>query len=813
MSADPCGCGCCAPASAAAPLPVDNPPGLPAVDYRIGTYPTFREALIERLEQMVALRGLTAREDSDYAIAILDSWAVIADILTFYSERTINEAFLRTATLRDSVVRLANLVGYDPDPGLAATARLAYALQPGTSFTIAAGSKVQSVPPPGEDGPPVKFETLADLSADAALNRVALLAPPHRTAPLGAGAKSGLFAPGATVPHPLRVGDTLVAWSPNLGDVELKRAEAISSAGPAGGVAWSPPLERAHTHLAVSARSLRLFGSDAPESFIGTYYDSTSKEIVVKEVKSGPSPVSLGSLSIKYDFALEASTTILLDGEYPDLRVGVDLLIPSASAGRTVRAKVRAVQPVNARFGPTERTVTKVTLSGPTPHIANRRTVVLYELAGDIELWHHEQPARISGATVYAALEPSAAPPVGRPVELVDANGAHEARVVSSKPARDLPGHLRIVVTPAPEPPLEAATAALLGNIVEASQGETIGNELLGTGDATVAGQRFKLSKPPITRVPLAGAPHGGASTLVVRVAGIEWQELQYLYGSGPQDRVFVVETEDDGTTYVCFGDGTIGARLPTGAQVEADYRTGLGTAGNVGAGTLTSALTRPKGLQSVTNPLAAGGGGNAETIEEARLDAPMTVRTFERIVSLRDAEDQACENAMVGKASATWTTIGGELGVAVTVAGAGGAQLGPGQIADLRADLDARRDPNRPLVVRGYTPIPLSISVRLIAIAPDSDAKNVSSAVAAALLSHFAFGLRDFGRPVLLSEVYVAAQQVEGVLGVDVEGLTLAESGQLAAHGLSAAPVQQRIDLNSCELATLDAAELTVTT
>ena len=49
MSADPCGCGCCTPASGAAPMPVSNLAGLPAVGYRIGTYPTFREALVSRL--------------------------------------------------------------------------------------------------------------------------------------------------------------------------------------------------------------------------------------------------------------------------------------------------------------------------------------------------------------------------------------------------------------------------------------------------------------------------------------------------------------------------------------------------------------------------------------------------------------------------------------------------------------------------------------------------------------------------------------------------------------------------------------------
>src|SRR5690349_23838953 len=206
MSADPCGCGCCEPPAAAAPLPVFNTPGLPAVGYRIGTYTTFRHALLQRLSDVVALRDLTARDDSDYAIALLDGWAYVADVLTFYSERTINEAFLRTARLRDSVVRLSGLVGYDPNPGLSATVRLAYALEPGARFTIAAGAKVQSVPAPGDDAPPVKFETLADLAADAALNRVALVAPPQAVAALAAGATAGLFAPGATAPDALAVG-------------------------------------------------------------------------------------------------------------------------------------------------------------------------------------------------------------------------------------------------------------------------------------------------------------------------------------------------------------------------------------------------------------------------------------------------------------------------------------------------------------------------------------------------------------------------------------------------------------------------------
>jgi predicted phage baseplate assembly protein len=288
----------------------------------------------------------------------------------------------------------------------------------------------------------------------------------------------------------------------------------------------------------------------------------------------------------------------------------------------------------------------------------------------------------------------------------------------------------------------------------------------------------------------------------------VQWREVQYLYGYGPDDRVFVVEVEDDGSEYVRFGDGMIGARLPTGAQVTADYRHGLGTAGNVSGGTLTSPLTRPKGLRSVTNPLPASGGGNPETIDDARLNAPTTVRTFGRIVSLQDAEDQARENAMVGKATSSWAAGV----VTVTAAGAGGAQLGASQLDDLQADLDARRDPNRPLVVRGYRPLALSITVKLIAVSPDRDPKDVNAAVEAAMLAHFAFAVRAFGQPVRLSEVFVAAQQVAGVVGVDVDRLTLADASERATHFLGSAEVNERLELRADELATLDSSNLTVT-
>ena len=48
---------------------------------------------------------LRTRDDDDFTIALLDAWATVADVLTFYQERIANESYLRTATERRFAAR------------------------------------------------------------------------------------------------------------------------------------------------------------------------------------------------------------------------------------------------------------------------------------------------------------------------------------------------------------------------------------------------------------------------------------------------------------------------------------------------------------------------------------------------------------------------------------------------------------------------------------------------------------------------------------------------------------------------------------
>ena len=167
-----------------------NRPGLSQLTYRIGDYNSFRrrllKALPKALQPPVGIQGkaplakLTTRDDEDPAIALLDAWAVVIDVLTFYQERIANEGFLRTATERLSVLELARAIGYELDPGVAARAYLSFKVEdaPGSPTEVTIPERTQIMSVPAKDELPQIFETIEDFTAYLEWN--GLLPRPNR---------------------------------------------------------------------------------------------------------------------------------------------------------------------------------------------------------------------------------------------------------------------------------------------------------------------------------------------------------------------------------------------------------------------------------------------------------------------------------------------------------------------------------------------------------------------------------------------------------------------------------------------------------
>jgi hypothetical protein len=377
----------------------------------------------------------------------------------------------------------------------------------------------------------------------------------------------------------------------------------------------------------------------------------------------------------------------------------------------------------------------------------------------------------------------------------VTSDEQHRLLILPPVPRDEARDYLRLTVAPDAPIDLDAVTAVLLGNVASASHGESVHSEIVGDGDASQAFQHFVLRKKPVTFVP-AAVPGGVASSLTLLVNGVQWSEASTFYGAGPRDEIFVTGIADDGTMTARFGDGAAGARPPTGrSNVVASYRQGIGLAGRVRANTLTTLLDRPTGLKAGTNPVAADGGADPESLERARHAAPGTIRTFGRAVSLGDFQDVALASGEVAKARATWVWAGATRAVYLTVAAQQGAMFSAEGLQRIRATLDVERDLNHPLLIANYVAVPILVSAAL-RVGDRYIRANVLATARAALLASLAFDSLDFAQSINLSDIYRVLQQVPGVAWVDVETLDFKSQDAVfrTEHGATAGQPQPHL-------------------
>ncbi len=310
------------------------------------------------------------------------------------------------------------------------------------------------------------------------------------------------------------------------------------------------------------------------------------------------------------------------------------------------------------------------------------------------------------------------------------------------------------------------SSLTIQANVVRATHGETR-NEVLGNGDGSVAMPSFALKQAPLTYVS-APTVDGVRSTLQVVINGMQWHEERSLAGAAPADRRFATSTGDSGKTNVIFGNGVHGARVPTGIEnLVATYRNGIGTPGNVDAGQISLLATKPLGVKDVINPLAATGGADAETRDQARRNAPLAVLALDRLVSVADYADFARTFGGVGKASAA--KLGGQ--VWVTIAGAGDVPVD--KTSDLYVNLlqamQRYGDPSLSVGLNVRELIALTLSAK-IGLQADFTWDAVEPVLRTTLLDRFGFERRDLAQSVYLSQILACMQGVRGVAWVDMD-------------------------------------------
>lgn len=769
-----CGGGCGVPPER---FPIHNPAGLTRLDYRTTTFAGVRRALLHQLEGETELAGWQPTAGDDLGLQVLDWWAYVADILTFYNERHANEAYLRTAVLPDRVAALVGLLGYRPRPGIAAEGRLAVIASGPGPLVIPRGLAVASKATP--DVPSQTFEVDRAVRFD---RPTSVPAPQSETVPPALGGPPASAPPGTAEPPAqprlvarggVLVKGTAATLRPNDRLLLVTRTWTAASQ-PAVVVRVTGTAVERDAHGRKNTRVLLEGTSGLPTSAAAGDYR------LVRATRAGHlATLPAGAVAV-------TGTSLVLDAPARHLAAGDPLLVelPGAGVGASpgtgfdiIRlsdyAEVLWYANAPAPAAPT------VPPSGDTPGIplvvssltvqarSGSNLVGRYQgSAAKVTVhsgWREVGTLLDTPVLVLAGLPgtltlsqpPAAAAGAATPALIEDATG--NGADVTATPT---PGTSAVSISGESatlQPPLR-----LLWDLIEVSRGATVRAEQLGTGDAGRPGQDFTLAKSPVTfRADYPGrSGEGYSSTIELTVDGRIWTEVRTLFGRRPQETVFETFNDAEGHTHVRTGDGLTGRRLPTGAAVRATYRVGSGVAVPA-PGSLTQVLTAVPNLRQVRNPVPPGGGSDPEPTDALRSLAPRSVLTFGRAISGDDYAAVAAAAPGVTRAATVWAFDPIEQRPTVKVYVGDDAAA----VEAARTALRAQADPNRPLVVLPAVKVPAALRV-VITVEHDYLPEAVAAEAREAVLSGlFAPGVRALGEPLYRSEIERVLTDVPGVL------------------------------------------------
>jgi len=318
-------------------------------------------------------------------------------------------------------------------------------------------------------------------------------------------------------------------------------------------------------------------------------------------------------------------------------------------------------------------------------------------------------------------------------------------------------------------PPATGCTKGNLiiyGNVALASHGEFKSAKILGSGDASKSNQEFIFEVDEVSFTPDATKSAGVAAAIEVEVAGRIWEQISALKDSVSGDHHYAIRMTEDGYVKIIFGDGENGRRLPTGKNnIRVSYRVGSGTAGNVVAGELEKPVNPHPLIDAILQPQLAAGGGDMEDITSLRENAPPTLLSLERAVSLSDFSHLATSQSSIWQAKAySQVLYGGRMeSVRVVIVPAGGVKSSTIN-ESIRSFLQNYATTGVLVTVDDFIESLFDLDITLRIVTDAFIAEEVEAAVTIALKDHFSLKNSKLGQHFYLSEVYKIVESIKGV-------------------------------------------------
>jgi hypothetical protein len=669
------------------PKQIKNRSGLTQIDYRIGAYGDIREFLFRRLDRDPILAAWTHREADDPGIALLEGAAILGDILTFYQNLYANEAYLRTANWRDSIGDLVRLLGYHLSPGIGGKATLAFGVKGTTPVLIPANFpvKAQLV---GSDKS-IDFETIRAYTAEPALSQFSLYRPfVHSNITNG----RNTFAVQTTTltqnKLKLEKGDRLMLLKDPRDSQTSRQIVVITDVKENLDLteitiegSWQGGNVNSDRMTAYKlGRSFRHFGYNAPPTVPTVSADGTKlvqqpvnfSEIVNPFINSQTFPldrpvedISAGAIllvNLKLSVAPELAAATYFFERYIT-KVTVDSRTREALTGATTVVELNTAIGNNMLSYTDIRSVEFQEVMGQPLTIMSGREADL--TASNNQLFYY------GDGLIYQKLADRSIQLVkGQKVEQVtvgiDDESIEPIDIITLRSLTIKPALQKLKLTDFPLD--DSSKVKVYGNLIATNQGKTEPPIVLGNGDSRQAFQTFKLPKAPLTYFNAKSETPPEVPELQIYVNDRLWKRFPSLFDRPPTTEIYIVREDSNGESWVQFGDGKTGARLPSGLNnIIATQRTGIGAYGALKPDTTVQGGKLDR-LDKIWLSDIATGGEQPETGANAKAAAPGKIQSLGRLVSLQDFEQETLAIQGVSKAAAIWEPIQNAPMVVLTV-------------------------------------------------------------------------------------------------------------------------------------------------
>ena len=808
------------------PGPLNIPAGLSQIQRQIASFPEFRKAMLSNIREHVPLRDWNARDRDDFGVMLVEMWAYICDSLSFYDEVIAHESYLRTAFHRASLHHLVERLGYIPRPAVAARVRLT---------AIADGSKEVLLPKglafrsgAFEEEAPQIFELDQDQLIHPLMNQWQVKTPFGKVDE--SKALTSLFVQ-AQFEVPIEQGLLLLDKGKLAKPKAIVASETESIRGMDGQLYTKLNLDNplsleqpnlSHLHILSPSRTASLWtvnqmGQSIQNKASGSLITLDKKYADIKaggyvllerngefrafQIKSvgqvNRNPIQLSSatgftLAEDLEIADSAASLQQISAVEPQIQQVEAFQQVEAEEELTFRSASATLVPENIAivYGhpyiiPGIRIpVTQIQLDANLNDSSRKRgnnssSIWTGSHSREILLHYHMQelgrltsaPKSFLSSQDRLGLSPGfpANLPhiISQTFALTDANT--EGVLVHGRLNQE-ENELKLNQGESWTPDL-LLPVEVYGNVIEASRGESVKDEILGSGDASIPNQRFKLQKKPLTYLldVKANQAHGAINTLKIYVNDILWTEVSSFFQAKERDQVYIVRQDEDGESYITFGDGVRGQRLPSGTDnVLASYRFGAGAASPPPA-SITQIVSPVEGLQSIAQPMNAFGGDDAESAEEIREHAPNSVLILGRAISIPDVEAVCLEVPGVHRVQVQWRWSEKKQRPLIHI-----WYVGEPEIEDFISEkLRYVSDPSTPYFIQRAIGIPIDLSISI-----GIQARYLKQGVLENVRTHLRlppYGLlaienQGIGSPFFRSKLFEAVLGIEGT--VEVSGI-----------------------------------------